>query len=102
PPPQTSPPPRAQTSRATRPETTETQPQSGPVAGVPPAVPSRASSRQTAVARAPETLRGESSRFPGVPRVERTRSSLPTPEGKAESYVVRLSDPAGRPPAGAA
>jgi cytoskeletal protein RodZ len=101
PPPQTSPAPRAQTSRVTRPETTETQPQPGPVAGVPPAVPSRVSSRQTAVARAPETLRGESSRFPGVPRVELTRSSLPTPEGKAESYVVRLSDPAGRPLAGA-
>jgi cytoskeletal protein RodZ len=103
PPPQTSPVPRAQaqTSPVPRAETRETRPQTGPVAGLPPAAASRVSPRQTAVARAPETLRGESSRFPGVPRVELTRNSLATPEGKAESYVVRLSDPAGRPLAGA-
>jgi hypothetical protein len=99
--PQTSPVPPPQTSPVPRVETTETRRQTGRVTGLPPEPPSRASSRQPAVAHAPETLRGESSRFPGVPRVELTRNSLPTPEGKAESYVVRLSDPAGRPLAGA-
>jgi hypothetical protein len=93
--------PRPQTSPVPRAEITETRRQTGRVTGLPPEPPSRVSSRQTAVARAPETLRGESSRFPGVPRVELTRNSLSTPEGKAESYVVRLSDPAGRPLAGA-
>ena len=51
--------------------------------------------------RAPDTLRSESSKFPGVPRVELVRNSLPTADGKADSYVVRLSDSAGRPLAGA-
>lgn len=46
-------------------------------------------------------LRGEASRFPGLPGVKLERKPLPTAEGQAESYVVRLSDPAGRPLAGA-
>jgi hypothetical protein len=86
--------PRAQTSTAPRPQT-------GTVSAVPPVPPSRGSSRLSAGVRAPETLRSEASRFPGVPRVELTRNSLLTPEGKADSYVVRMSDPAGRPLAGA-
>ena len=90
--------PRAQPGPAPRAEVPETRPQTDSGAVLP---PSRVSPRQVAVGRASETLRGEASRFPGVPRVELTRSSLPTPEGKAESYVVRLSDPAGRPLAGA-
>ena len=89
--------PRAQPSPAPRPEIPETRPQTDPSAGLPPTPPSKVSPRQSVVGRAPETLRGEASRFSGVPRVELIQSSLPTPEGKAQSYVVRLSDPAGRP-----
>jgi len=85
---------RAQTDTVPRPQTDT-------VASIPPAPPSRVSSRPSAGIRAPDTLRGESSRFPGVPRVELVRNSLPTADGKADSYVVRLSDPAGRPLAGA-
>ena len=85
---------RAQTDTVPRPQTDT-------VASIPPAPPSRVSSRPSAGIRAADTLRGESSRFPGVPRVELVRNSLPTADGKADSYVVRLSDPAGRPLAGA-
>ena len=85
-----------------RPQTdTVPRPQTDTVASIPPAPPSRVSSPPSAGIRAPETLRGESSRFAGVPRVELVRNSLPTADGKADSYVVRLSDPAGRPLAGA-
>ena len=85
-----------------RPQTdTVPRPQTDTVASIPPAPPSRVSSRPSVGIRAPDTLRGESSRFPGVPRVELVRNSLPTADGKADSYVVRLSDPAGRPLAGA-
>jgi hypothetical protein len=97
---QTGPVPQAPTSRAPRAET-ETRTQTGPVAGLPPVPPSRVSPRPTAAVRAPQALRGEASRFPGVPRVELKRNSLPTAEGKADSYVVRLWDPAGQPLAGA-
>ena len=38
---------------------------------------------------------------PRIPRVELARSSLPTAEGKADSYLVRMSDPVGRPLTGA-
>ena len=99
-----SPPPRGGESPETArvPEANSTaRPQTDTVASIPPAPPSRVSSRPSAGIRAPDTLRGESSRFPGVPRVELVRNSLPTADGKADSYVVRLSDPAGRPLAGA-
>ena len=107
-----SPPPRGAESPETarllganstaRPKTdTVPRPQADTVASIPPAPPSRVSSRPSAGIRAPDTLRGESSRFPGVPRVELVRNSLPTADGKADSYVVRLSDPAGRPLTGA-
>ena len=107
-----SPPPRGAESRETgrlpeanstaRPKTdTVPRPQADTVASIPPAPPSRVSSRPSEGIRAPDTLRGESSRFPGVPRVELVRNSLPTADGKADSYVVRLSDPAGRPLTGA-
>ena len=76
------------------------RPQRDAVAGVRPAPPRRVSSPPIAGVRAPQTLRGES-RFPGIPRVELARSSLPTAEGKADSYLVRMSDPVGRPLTGA-
>ena len=85
-----------------RPQTdTVPRPQTDTDTSIPPAPPSRVSSPPSAGIRAPETFRGESSRFAGVPRVELVRNSLPTADGKADSYVVRLSDPAGRPLAGA-
>ena len=71
--------------------------QTGTLASVPPTSPGRASSRLSG-----SVLRGEaSSRFPGLPRVELVRNSVHTAEGKADSYVVRLSNPAGRPLTGA-
>jgi len=99
-----SPPPRGAESPETArlPGANSTaRPQTDTVASIPPAPPSRVSSSPSEGIRAPDTLRGESSRFPGVPRVELVRNSLPTADGKADSYVVRLSDPAGRPLAGA-
>jgi hypothetical protein len=84
-----------------RAETTEARSQTPRAADRQPAAPNHAPSRPTAVVSAPERLRGEASTFPGVPRVELTRSSLATPDGKADSYTVRVLDPAGRPLTGA-
>lgn len=80
---------------------TVSRPQTDRVDGLPPAPPGRASARPSDSVPPSRVLRGEASRFPGLPGVKLERKPLPTAEGQAESYVVRLSDPAGRPLAGA-
>jgi cytoskeletal protein RodZ len=71
------------------------------IARVSPGRAGRASSSSIANVRAPDAARIEGPRFRGLPRVELIRNSVSTAEGKADAYVVRVSDTSGRPLTGA-
>jgi hypothetical protein len=89
--------PRAQPDPASRTEAGPVpRPQTGTLVGVSPEPPGRVSSRPSGDVRAPDMLR-DGARFPGLPRVELVHKSLQSADGKADSYVVRVWDPAGRP-----
>jgi hypothetical protein len=79
----------------------ERQAATGTIARVSPGRAGRASSSSIANVRAPDAARRDGPRFPGLPRVELIRNSVPTAEGKADAYVVRVSDTSGRPLTGA-
>jgi hypothetical protein len=64
--------------------------------------PESAPSRDTGAERQAATgAIAQGPRFRGLPRVELIRNSVPTAEGKADAYVVRVSDTSGRPLTGA-